>query len=233
LTPGGCERIHCLVKFTLFPLLFALFTSVQAQDSPPPLKPLPPLPKEESSPPASVAPQSVVDSAVAAVDHLGSEVVQGRYQAAVDSMNPLWKERTASRMGGMKKLDEQLSAVADQMVSQGIRILAFKPTGTPQALEVGPGKKTEVIDGVASEVLIYTKWLVIVPTVKTFQMRLKNEPKPVVIESIGYQVAISDKNKQEWTFIDGSGTSLNELRSLFINLPADLKLPPLEKREIR
>jgi hypothetical protein len=55
----------------------------------------------------------------------------------------------------------------------------------------------------------------------------------VIIESTGFQVAISDKGKADWTFIDGSAVSVNDLRSLFGNLPQDLELPPLEKRQIK
>ena len=54
-----------------------------------------------------------------------------------------------------------------------------------------------------------------------------------MIESIGFQVAVSDKGKNDWTFIDGSGLTVNDLRGLFVTLPQDLELPPLEKRESR
>jgi hypothetical protein len=72
-----------------------------------------------------------------------------------------------------------------------------------------------------------------VPTATKFRIVRPGDPKPLVIESIGYQVAISDKGKNNWTFIDGSGLSVNDLRGLYVNLPADLQLPPLEKRESR
>ena len=64
------------------------------------------------TPMASAAPPDVVASAVAAVAKLGDEVVMGRYQVAVERMNPLWKERTAKRMGGMEELEKQLAGVA-------------------------------------------------------------------------------------------------------------------------
>jgi hypothetical protein len=44
-------------------------------------------------------------------------------------------------------------------------------------------------------------------------------------------VAIADKGTSNWTFIDGSNLSLGELRKLFINLPSDLVLPPVQKKE--
>lgn len=181
----------------------------------------------------SIAPPEVEAAAVAAVNQLGDEVVRGRYQVAVERMNPLWKERTAARVGGMEALEKQLSGVAQQMVQQGISMISFSSQGAPRSFEVWPGKKVEKVDGVDQEVLIYTKWLVLVPTVTKFRVIRPGDPKPLVIESTGFQVAVSDKGKNDWTFIDGSGLSVNDLRRLYINLPQDLELPPLGKREAR
>jgi hypothetical protein len=205
-----------------------------AQDGPPPLAPLPKIAAEGiSAASASAAPAEVVASASAAVASLGNEVVMGRYQVAVERMNPQWKEGIAARMGGMKKLEEQLSGVARQMVQQGISMISFKPQGQPRSYEVGPGKKLERVDGKEVESLIFTKWLVLVPTATKFRILREGETKPLVIDSIGFQIAISEKGRNEWTFIDGSGLTVNDLRSLFGTLPKDLQFPPLEKRESR
>ena len=175
----------------------------------------------------------VVASAVQAVSDLGQQVVLGRYQVAMERMFPQWKERTAKRLGGMEKLEKQLDSVADQMLKQGISITDFIPRGQPRGFEVIHGKKVAMVDGQQVEQLIYTKWLVLVPTVTRFRVFLQDDPKPVTIESTGFQIAISDKGLNDWTFIDGAAATVNELRSLFINLPQDLELPPLEKRQIR
>lgn len=175
----------------------------------------------------------VVASAVKAVGELGQEVVLGRYKVAMERMFPQWKERAAKRIGGMEKLEKQLDAVAEQMLQQGISITGFVPQGQPRAFEVIPGKKVSVVNGRQVEQLIYTKWLVLVPTVTRFRVFIPDDPKPVMIESTGFQIAVSDKGINDWTFIDGAGATVNELRSLFINLPKDLELPPLEKRQIR
>ena len=182
---------------------------------------------------AQNVPPEVTASAVRAVEDLGREVVLGRYQVAVERMYPAWKERTAKKVGGMDKLEEQLEGVAKQMLQQGISITDFKPAGQPRAFEVFPGKEVEVVDGKEIEKLRYTKWLVLVPTVTNFRAMIKGDPVAVNIESTGFQVAISDKGTDEWSFIDGSAVTVNELRSLFITLPKDLELPPLEKRQIR
>lgn len=175
----------------------------------------------------------VVAAAVDAVAKLGDEVVLGRYKVAVDRMNPMWKERAAKRMGGMESLEKQLEGVAAQMVQQGISMISFKPQGQPRTYQVSPGKKVVKENGVDVEKLVYTKWMVLVPTVTTFRILREGNPKPLVIESTGYQVAICDKEKNDWTFIDGAGLTTNDLRSLFITLPQDMELPAVGKREVR
>ncbi|MBK1817938.1 hypothetical protein JIN84_20115 [Luteolibacter yonseiensis] len=210
--------------------------SICAQDGPPPLAPLPKVPAEnapQAASSSSAAPADVVASAVTAVASLGDEVVLGRYQVAVERMNPQWKKRTADRMGGMDKLEQQLDGVAKQMVQQGISMISFKPQGQPRSYEVGPGKKVETVDGGQVETLVFSKWLVMIPTVTKFRIIRPGEAKPIVIESIGFQVAVTDKGKNDWTFIDGAGLTVNDLRSLYVNLPQDLQFPPLEKREAR
>ena len=91
----------------------------------------------------------------------------------------------------------------------------------------------ELVDGKPVERLRYTKWLVLVPTVTKFRTHIKGDPVAVTIESTGFQVAVTDKGKEDWTFIDGAGVTVNDLRSLFVNLPMNLELPPLEKRQIK
>lgn len=187
----------------------------------------------ESQVMAEPVPPAVVNSAVAAVAKLGDEVVLGRYQVAIERMNPVWKERAAARMGGMAALEKQLAGVAAQMVQQGISMISFKPQGQPRAYEVSPGTKVIKENGRDVERLAFTKWLVMVPTVTKFRIMREGEPRALVIESTGYQVAISDKDKSDWTFIDGAGLKPADLRGIFITLPQDMELPPVEKREVR
>ncbi len=205
---------------------------LSAQDTPPPLAPLPKIPKEDFAPVAA-APAAVVASAIAAVAELGDAVVLGHYKVAVERMNPSWKERTAKRIGGMEELEKQLEGVAQQMVQQGINIISFKPQGQPRSFEVAPGRKVEKVKGTEVENLVFHKWLVLIPTVTQFRIIRQGQARPTVIDSIGFQVAISDKGKNDWTFIDGAGLTVNELRSIFVTLPQDLQFPPIEKRESR
>jgi hypothetical protein len=175
---------------------------------------------------ADAVPPEVIQSATSAVATLGNEVVLGRYQAALERMNPLWKERVSQRMGGMQALEVQLAKIPEEMVRQGITMLSSRPEGAPIVHQVGPQKGK-------SGNLVYTKWLVLVPTMTKFRLIREGNPKPLVIESLGYQVAISPKDKLDWTFIDGAGLKVSDLRGLFITLPRNIELPPVSKREAR
>lgn len=185
---------------------------------------------------AEPVPASVPAGAVAAVTRLGEQVVQGHYQVALERMNPLWKERTCRRIGGMAKLEKQLAEAADAMVRQGITMLAFKPVGAPIVHQVAPARRMVEQGGTKAERFAHTKWLVLVPTVTRFRI-LHSQPgqaaRPVTIESTGFQVAICDKGTDDWTFIDGASLTRSDLRSLFITLPKDMELPAVGKREVR
>jgi hypothetical protein len=176
------------------------------------------------TPPATVAP-----AAVAAVEKLGSEVVAGRYQITLDRMYPQWKDRLAKRAGGLDKLAEQLLKAPELLKSSGVALISSKPRGAPSVYEVGIGKKTETVNGRQVELMAYTKWLAIVPTAT--RMTISKDGKSRLVESLSFQVAISNKNANDWTFIDGSSLSLPDLRSLFPTFP-DVQLPAVEVREI-
>lgn len=174
-------------------------------------------------------PASVVPAAVAAVEKLGTEVVAGRYQITLDRMYPQWKVRMAKRAGGLDQLEAQLLKAPGLLRSSGIALVSSKPQGAPSVHEVDVGKKTEKVDGRQIESMAYTKWLVIVPTAT--RMTISKEGKSRMVESLSFQVAISNKDANDWTFIDGSSLSLPDLRNLFPTFP-DVKLPAVEVREI-
>ena len=232
LTRIGEVSMPCRVRALQFItgcMVMALFCGhAMAQKKPPS-----PAAPGESEVIVEAVPPEVMASAVAAVAKLGEEVVLGRYQVAVERMNPMWKERAAKRMGGMNVLEKQLASVASQMVQQGISMISFKPQGQPQAHEVAPGTKVVKENGADVEKLVFTKWLVLVPTLRKIRIMREGIPKPLVVESTGYQVAISDKGKINWTFIDGSGLTINDLRGLFVTLPQNMELPPVKQQESR
>ena len=141
------------------------------------------------------APLEVVKSAVAAVEKLGSEVSRGNYAVAIERMNPLWTERLAKQSpGGMAEVQKQIEEAAQLMTKRGVSIISSIPQGPPRSYEVGPGKKVEKVNGQEVESLIYTKWMVFVPTLTQYRLFLEKERKSVIIEKVGYQVAVSEKD---------------------------------------
>lgn len=203
--------------------------------------PAAPAPAATAGKPASEAsdvmsepvPPEVVASAAAAVAKLGDEVVLGHYQVAVDRMYPVWKKREAERMGGMDVLEKKLAGVGPAMVQMGISLISFKTQGQPRPYEVVPGTKVVKENGANVEKLVFTKWMVLVPTIRKIRIQREGVLKAAVIESTGFQVAISDKGKNDWTFIDGAGLKPSDLRGLFVTLPQNLELPPVEEHEAR
>jgi hypothetical protein len=112
-------------------------------------------------------------------------------------------------------------------------MISFKPQGEPIVHEVSPGTGSDRENGVEKQRMVFTKWLVLVPTVTRYRIIAAGNPRPVVIENTGFQVAVADKNQLDWTFIDGSVLTAADLRGLFITLPKDMELPPVGKREVR
>ncbi len=197
-----------------------------------PVAPAAPAGPEYDTPAAETPSPEVIASARAAVESLGAQVVLGKYEVAIDRMYPAWKKRMAERVGGIEKLNAQLANKANDMQRNGMSILSFKQQGQPIVREVSLGRKTVTANGRSVQIDAFTKWMLIFPTVTRVKVTMQNEPVRE-IELTGFQVAISEKGKNEWTFIDGSGLKVADLRSLFSNLPEDLKLPVIGGREIK
>lgn len=182
------------------------------------------------------APIEVTNSAVAAVKALGEQVVLGKHEIAIERMYPEWKERAAKQAGGMDKLEKQLAKVSQVMAQKGVQLISFKPEGAPESYEVQMGKEEVVENGKKVEKAIYKKWLVLIPTVTEYRIAAPAEkggvPKFVVIQSTGFQAAVSEKGKNEWTFIDGASLTVAELRRLFITLPENMQLPPIKRKQV-
>ncbi|BCU75604.1 hypothetical protein [Luteolibacter sp. LG18] len=172
---------------------------------------------------SEVPPATLIQSARAAVDQLGIEVVAGRYQFAIDRIYPRWKERMAKREGSMAEVDAGLLRAMKEFQRSGVSLLSSKAVGEAQVFEVEPGKRVEKIGGRDVVSPGYTKWLVLVPTVT--RLKVFESGQTHLVDKISFQAAITDKGKNDWTFIDGSTAKFTDFRSLFGTLPADLKLP--------
>ena len=94
---------------------------------------------------------------------------------------------------------------------------------------------TDEVEGKKVSRWLYSQWLVLVPTVTRFEVMHRVEgqpPKWIQIESISYQVAVSDRDKEDWTFIDGASLTAARLCGLYKTLPKDIQLPEVKKRQI-
>jgi hypothetical protein len=178
----------------------------------------------------TTAPLEVVNSAIAAVNDLGRQVVLGKMKISLERMYPQWKDRLSRKLGSEQALEKQFEEAVAGMVRQGTSMISFKTHGFPKVYEVFPGKKVELVDGKEVETLVNTKWLLLIPTEVRYRVIQKQES--MVIESKGFQVAIADKDKLQWTFIDGAGLTVQDMRSLFISLPADMELPVIQRRAV-
>jgi len=176
------------------------------------------------------APLEVVNSAISSVNELGRQVVLGKLKTSLEQMYPQWKDRLSRRMGGDAALEKQFDDALAEMMKQGTSMVSFKTYGFPRVYEVFPGKKLEIVDGKEVEILTNTKWMLLIPTEVRYRVMQKQEV--IIIESKGYQVAIADKDKLNWTFIDGAGLTVQDLRSLFISLPMDMELPQIQRRTV-
>lgn len=164
--------------------------------------------------------------AVSATKELGSEVVKGNFSFTIQKMYPRWKKQAAADVGGMDKLVKILTQVPRQMKQNGIAILAFEPGVPRKVFEV----QAAVVDLDARQAaklgvkpgkqMIYTEWLVFVPTKMKYLVPDPETGKNVRLEKSGFQVAVTRKEENNWTFIDGSNLKIEELRRLFPALPA-------------
>ncbi len=185
---------------------------------------------------AENVPETAIASAVQAVAELGKSVVQGRYQVALERMNPKEKKRLAMQQGGLEAVEEKLKAVPAEMVKQGVRILSCKPQGKPLAYGVEPKMVVEEIGGKKVSRMKNSQWLIMVPTVTRFEVLHREDGQPakwIEIESLGFQVAVSERDEADWTFIDGAGLTVGHLRTLYLTMPADIELPKLQKRQVQ
>jgi len=144
----------------------------------------------------TTAPIEVVNSAIAAVNDLGKQVVLGKMKTSMERMYPQWRQRLSERAGGDAALEKTFDEMMAEMMKQGTTMISFKTFGFPTVYDVYPGKKVEIIDGKSVETLINTKWMLLIPT--EIRYRVMNGATPLIIESKG-QLDI-----HRWLWIEGT-----------------------------
>lgn len=185
---------------------------------------------------------AIADSARAAVQKLGLEMMKGNFKYSQQRMYPRWKRRLAKRMGGMVQLERQLAAGDQQRIKLGVVVTDYR-AGAPRAFfNVWRAPKIDALTGKpvmsqSGKEVIVEHWLAVVPT--TTQVKLADTQrggKMRVLEEQSYTVAISEKGTDEWYFLTGMKPTIQDLRSLFPSLPRDEKelgLPTSSAREIK
>lgn len=167
--------------------------------------------------------QASKDSAQAATQALGNEVLKQNFTYAVDKMYPRWLQRQAKRMGSEVKLRKALEQVGEQMDQAGITIDAFVAMPAGKAFHVHPKKKAGVQQIRTGNDVDY-EILVIVPTEMKMSFYSQEQAKRSFLRK-SFQIAISKDAGLTWTFIDGATLKKQDLRSIFPLLPQQLTLP--------
>lgn len=185
---------------------------------------------------------AISDSARAAVQKLGVEMMKDNFQYGIERMYPRWKRRLAARHGGMAELNAALARSVQQQLKMQMKVVGYragKPTAffsVWRAKKIDPDTGKPLIDATGREQIV-SHWLAVVPTV--VRVRVPDPQRGGMmreIEESSYTIAISEKGSNDWYFMTGMKPSVQDLRSLFPSLPADekaLHLPPSKAREIK
>lgn len=196
-------------------------------------------------PPRQLVPMAVMNRARMAVQKVVDETVRGNYEATLESMNPKFVEAISRPYGGPEKFKASMLKMMKQMGGNGIAIQAILTQAPKMALEVDWGQRDVLVDGKPvlgsngkpKREAVYRSWMVFVPTVMDY-MITDQQAQPTVQKKVrtwSFQIAISPKREEKWTFIDGKNINPLLLRKIFPFLPVneqDFQFPKLPKPEI-
>jgi hypothetical protein len=196
-------------------------------------------------PPRQLVPNDVMERARMAVQKLVDQVVRGNYEATLETMHPEFVKAISRPYGGPEKYKASMLKMMQQMGGNGIAIQAIITQAPETALEVDFGMQDVLVDG--KPVLgadgkpkregAYRSWMVFVPTVMDVFITDKQAQPPVMkkVRKWNFQVAISPKREENWTFISGSSINPLLLRKIFPFLPKDedsFQFPKVKKPQI-
>lgn len=188
----------------------------------------------------------VKERAQAAVQVVVNETIRGDFKAALDSMNPEFLNMIARPFGGPKRLKAQYLKQMKEMGANGVTFQAAITRRADSAFEVDygfedllvDGQKVIGPDGKPKQVARYRKWMVFVPTVKDFQYldKAKNPAELRRFRKWDFEIAISPKGQENWTFVNGNGMNALQLRKVFKFLPKedkDYQFPEIKNEELK
>lgn len=195
-------------------------------------------------PPRNIVPMDVKQRAQAAVDALMVLTMRGDFKSALDAMNPDYIQVTSRPYGGPVKFKAALLKQMNAMGKNGVKFNAAITQPSDTAFEVDYGFENQLVngkpvmgkDGKPVQVARYRSWMVFVPTVTEFQYFDKTKVPNVLrkFRKWSFEVAISPKSNEKWTFINGSNINALQLRKIFPFLPRedkDLRFPAKKVEE--
>lgn len=171
----------------------------------------------------------LAQSAQAAVQKMGVEMMKGNFKYGHERMYPRWKRRLAKRYGGMQQLEAGLAASARQQSKIGMLVTAYRADLPTSFFSVWRAKKRDpktgalVKDATGREEVV-EHWLAVVPT--TVRVRIPDKQALGThheLEEKSYTVAICEKGTHDWYLMTGMKPTVQDLRSMFPSLPAEEK----------
>lgn len=187
-------------------------------------------------PPRNIVPIEVKQRAQAAAQLIMDQTIRGDFKAALDSMNPEFVKVISRAVGGPEKFKAGLLKMMNEMGQNGVTFQAAITQAPDTAFEVDYGFEDKIVNGKPVKIEGYRQWMVFVPTVKDFQV-VDPDAQPASLRKFrkwSFEVAISPKKNESWTFVNGDSITALQLRKLFPFLPKndqDLKFPPKRVEE--
>ncbi len=163
-------------------------------------------------------------SAKLATEKLADEILKDNIDYAILNIYPRWKAHLASRVGGQQQLILKAREAVKQMRDSKTEIVDIK-VGTPTDIYYVHVRQKKGLAKVVYPFDYNFQKLVIVPLSKHVKFGKTNPEtgKPYQAIQNSYQLAVYDEVAQTWSFIDGSGITVNDIRNLFPTIPLTIK----------
>jgi len=188
-------------------------------------------------------PAATIASVQKATQIFGDNALKGNFSYAIEKMYPRYRKKQQKVLG--KGIDPEAieKETASRLNAMGVTITSYtagRPIGVFKVWQqIKPSMKLKIDQGINVKLKksdVFHNWMFIVPTTQvwTFTSQRGGPPRKAKIE--GFQIVIAQEStpgQEQWTFIEGSGMTTRELRTVFPSLPVQLLLPTIKKSEIK
>lgn len=193
-------------------------------------------------PPRQLVPLQVMGRARFEAQKLMDETVKGNFPRVISRMHPGYVKAISRPYGGPEKFKATMLKMMMEMGGNGIAVQAGITRDPQTAFEVDWGARDILVDGKPvldangkpKQEFAFRQWMVYVPTEMTVMMKNGDKMEKRLME--GFQIALSPKRNENWTFINGATVSPIQLRKVFPFLPKDpalLKFPKVGRPKIK